>query len=162
MKSALEIAMEKVSGMPRLTEEEVQLQKEREFLPRGVAIANRYLQGDLGEKDLQLEICRFQGREAEIVQKACLLTLCQAIKLEDNATSLRAVEGIQAARSNAGLVEIRQEIEAIFNEFNQQLDQKRDQFEMTEKEKLRQLGISGSAVKSSSFPSFTSRLFTKG
>jgi len=147
IKSALEIAMERAASMPGLTQEELAEQKEREYQPRGIAIGRRYLEGALKERDLQTELSKYQGHEGEIVKRAFLLTLNQSIKLESKSTSLRALEGIKVVEPTVGLGEIKRQIEAIFDEFGQQVERKIGQYEALEKERFQKLGISGSAVK---------------
>jgi hypothetical protein len=147
IKSALEIAMERAAGMPTLTQEELAEQKEREYQPRGAVIAVRYVEGALKEKDLQTELSKYRGQEGEVVKRAFLLTLNQSIKLESKSISLKALEGIKAVEPTADLGEMRRQIEAVFDEFGQQLERKIPRYEALEKEMLQQLGISGSAVK---------------
>lgn len=147
IKSALEIAMERAASMPGLTQEELAEQKEREYQPRGAAIARRYLEGALKERDLQTELSKYRGQEGEIVKRAFLLALNQSIKLESKSISLKALEGVKAVEPTANLGEMKRQIEAIFDEFSQRLERRIPRYEALEKEKLQQLGISGSAVK---------------
>jgi hypothetical protein len=147
IRSALEIAMERAASLPDLTQQELAEQKQREYQPRGAAIARRYLEGALKERDLQTELSKYRGQEGEIVKRAFLLTLNQSIKLESKTMSLKALEGIKTVEPTAGFDEMKQQIEAIFDEFNQQLEQEIPRYEALENERLEQLGISGSAVK---------------
>ncbi len=147
IKSALEIAMERAASMPGLTQEELAKQKEREYQPRGAAIGHRYLEGALKERDLQAELSKYRGQEGEIVKRAFLLTLNQSIKLGSKSISLRALGGIKAVEPAADLDEMKRQIEAIFDEFGQHLEPKIERYEAREKERLQQVGISGSAVK---------------
>jgi hypothetical protein len=147
IKSAFEIAMEKAASMPNLTREELAEQKEREYRPRGAAIARRYLEGALKERDLQTELSKYQGQEGGIVKRAFLLTLNQSIKLESKTMSLKALEGIKSVEPTTGFGEIKQQIEAIFDEFGRQVEREIRRYEALEKERFQKLGISGSAVK---------------
>ena len=52
IKSALEIAMEKVSDLPELTREEIEEQKEKEYGPVGDAVAKKYLSGTISDGEL--------------------------------------------------------------------------------------------------------------
>lgn len=146
IKSALELAMERMAGMSQLTGEELMAQKEKEYQPRGAAIAHKYLEGALRERDLPTELRRYKGEEGEIVSKAVLSTLCQSIKIEDMSQSRKAIDGIQAVATTANLDEIRREAEAIFSEFYQQMEQRYATYEDRGREKLRELWLSGSAV----------------
>jgi hypothetical protein len=147
IKSALEIAMERAASMPGFTQEELAKQKEREYQPRGAAIGRRYLEGALKERDLQTELSKYRGQEGEIVKRAFLLTLNQSIKLESKSLSLRVLYGIKAIEPTTDLGEMKRQIEAIFDEFGQQVEQKIGRYEALEKERFQKLGISGSAVK---------------
>ena len=147
IKSALEIAMERIAGMPGLTKEELVEQKEREYQPRGDAIARRYFEGVLKERDLQTELSKYRGEEGEIVKRAFLLALKQSINLDSKSITLKALDGISAVEPIADLGETKKKIEVVFDEFGQQLERKAPRYEVLEKERLQQLGISGSAVK---------------
>ena len=96
IKSAREIAMERLARMPALTPEELNEQREKEYGPRGKGIAGRYLDGPLRSSDLAGELRRYQGKEGEVVRKAFVSALCDAISLRDEAKSVRAIEGINA------------------------------------------------------------------
>lgn len=145
--SAFEIAMERVAKMPKLSPEEIMEQKERKYKPRGEAVANKYLENSTRAKDLEIELSKYQGKEREIVRKAFLSTLCQSIELEDAERNQRAIEGIENLQPARGLSEIKIEIDKICNEFHQQRQQRYSMFEELEREKLRELSISGSAIK---------------
>ena len=147
IKSALEIAMEKIAGMTELTPEEVDEQREREYRPRGETIANKYLQNTLRGKDLRSGLRKYKGREGEIVRKAFLSTLCQSLGMADIDKSLKAVDGIQIVETNMKLEEIKREIESVSLEFRQQTEQRRAVYENVAKEKLRERWISGTAVR---------------
>ena len=147
IKSALEIAMEKAAEIPELTREELREQKQGEDGVRGRAIANRYLERTLRERDLEIELGKYQGEEREIVRKAFLLALCQSIGLKDMEKTRRVLEGIQSLEANGRLEEIGKEIENIFGAFQQERQQRYLTLEQLEKDKLGQLWIWGSAAK---------------
>ncbi len=149
IKSALELAMEKIAKMSELTSEEVIELKEKEYKPRGEAIANKYLGNALRGADLETELDKYQGKEREIVRKALLLTLCQSIELDDVEKSRRAMEGIQTLEKSARLEEVRREIEGVSSGFHHQRQEKYTRLEELERGKLKRLWLSGSAVKPS-------------
>ncbi len=97
IKSAREIAMEKVANMAALTPEQVKQQKEREYKPRGEAIARKYLQGAVRGTDLPIELGKYHAEEQQIVKRALVSTLCESIDVEDMGKSKKALEGIQIA-----------------------------------------------------------------
>lgn len=147
IKSAMEIAMEKIARMQKLTPEELTEQQEREYKPRGEAIANKYMGSMLKVADLDIELGRYHGAEREIVKKSILSSLMQSISLEGNEKSQRAIAGMKILAPKVDLEEISTEVSAIFAEFHQEKERKYSIYEAVEQEKLRQLGISGSAVK---------------
>ena len=147
IKSALEIAMEKIARMPKLTPEETTEQQEREYKPRGEAIASKYMGSMLKVADLDTELNKYHGAERELVKKAILLSLMPSISMEDNEKSQRAIAGMKMLAPKVDLEEISTEVSAIFAEFHQEKERKYSIHEAVEQEKLRQLGIAGSAVK---------------
>jgi len=147
IKSTLEIAMEKVAKMPRLTPEEVRERRERELGPRARAIANRYLEGGLVDADLQIEICKFQDEEREIVAKALKSSLCEAIDLEETDRSRKALEALQVLHGQGGLEGKADLLEEIYTEYLRRRERALSEFEKSEESRLRQLGISGPAVR---------------
>ncbi len=58
IKTAREIAMEKIAKISKLTPEEVMEQKEREYKTRGGALAEMYLENTLVEPDYYLSCLR--------------------------------------------------------------------------------------------------------
>ncbi len=147
IKSTLEMAMEKVARLPQLSPEEVHEQREREFGPRGRAIANRYFEGTLQHADLEGEVCRFKDDERDIVRKALKSNLCDAINLEDVDQSRRALEALQELDRGSGLEGKAGELEQLYTDHLRQREGALASFEESGGERLRQLGISGSAVR---------------
>jgi hypothetical protein len=148
IKSTLEIAMEKVAKMPKLSPEEVLERREREFGPRGRGIARRYLDGALRLTDLEIEIGRFQDEERGVVTRALKSTLCDAIDLEEMDMSRNALEALKVLAKGTGLEDRARELEGIHAEYLRQREQALAEFEEGQKDRLRELGISGSAVRS--------------
>ena len=147
IKSAREIAMEKVAGMPGLTPEELRQQREREFAPRGEAIATRYLAGALRETDLQTELGKYRDEEARIVRRAFLSVLCRSVSLDDAGQSQRALEGVRASGVDMDLERVKEEFAGISRAFRQAQDETFEGLEEGQRKMLRGLGISGPAVR---------------
>ena len=147
IKSAREIAMERLASMPGLTPEELNEQREKEYGPRGTGIAARYLGGALRDSDLAGELRRYQGKEGEVVRKAFVSALCASISLGDEAKSVRAIEGIGVVAGGADLGGMKREVTAIAVELRQQEEQRRASYEDRGRQRLTRLGISGSAVR---------------
>jgi hypothetical protein len=147
IKSAAEIAMEKTANLPELTQNELVSLMEREFKPRGEALASKYLEESLQEKDLRSAFLSFPAPEREIVKKAFLCAMCESITVQDTQRTLRAIGAIAQVDPKANVEVIRTEAQAITREFDEQGQRARKVHENLERKKLHRLGISGSAVR---------------
>ncbi|MEJ2109663.1 MAG: hypothetical protein P8Z37_07065 [Acidobacteriota bacterium] len=147
VKSALELAMEKLSGLPELTPEEVAEQKEKEFKPIGEAIGHRYMQGIVNEENLQGELNRKDSNP--IVIRALFSTLCKSIQLENPAEADRALQGLLSmCKTWPGFIEDTRSLwSEIVSEFSGRLDEKYDEIEAFAVEAIESMGISGSAIR---------------
>ena len=147
IKSTIELAMEKAAKLPRLTEEEIRQQQEKEYGPRGRAIAGRFLAGDLEEEDLDAELSRYQGEPGEIVRGAFLASLCQAIDLEDTRATARGLEGIKALVRDDPLEETFRRLGEVLRDYQERRQREFAEAEQAEAVTLRELGVSGSAIR---------------
>jgi hypothetical protein len=120
IKSTIELAMEKAASLPRLTKEERRRQQEKEYEPRGRALAERFMAGDLAERDLDLERSGDQGEQQEIVRDALLASLCQAIELEDAAAAARAFEGIRVLARDDEVEEASRRVNGILRDYQEE------------------------------------------
>ena len=147
IKSALEIAMEKVAKMADLTPQENREQKEREYGPRGEVTASNYLSHVYKNTDIAVELSKYQGEEGQIVRKAFLSSLCLAIQLDDADKSRRAIEGIQALDIDVDLDGVKGAFEEISTAYNRERAKTYNKLEEAQRQVLYGLGISGSAVR---------------
>jgi hypothetical protein len=149
IKSALEIAMEKVARLPGLTPEEIAAQKEKEYGPIGEALCLKYLKGTLSGRDLPSELDKYRGDEGRIVRRALILSLCRSIQFEDVRKARIAMEGIAllAAGDGNGMEEARRDFEQILGEVDRETQKTLRTFESSAKARLKSLGISGSAIR---------------
>ena len=83
IKSALELAMERVAGLPELTPEEIAEQKEKEYRPVGETLGNKYLQGVIDGREMASELSQYRGEPARIVGKSLVSCLRSSIRLDD-------------------------------------------------------------------------------
>ncbi|MBL7165577.1 MAG: hypothetical protein ISS55_03725 [Dehalococcoidales bacterium] len=146
IKSARELAMERLAGMPGMTPEEQTEQREKEHAPRGMAIAQKYLKGTIRSRDLESELEHYQGENRIAVRKGLISALCDAVVIWDGAGSTKAIDGLAAVMDKAGLTEIRQEVETIAGDFIREAEQRRAEYTEMARQKLVRMGISGSAV----------------
>ena len=147
IKSTIELAMEKAAKLPRLTEEEIRQRREEEYGPRGRAIAELILRGELAVDRLDAELSRYDGEQGEIVQRAFLTSLCQAMDLEDAEATTRAFEGIRAVVRDGPLEEASSRWSGILRDYEEQRQQKFSMTEEAESVLLRDLGVSGSTIR---------------
>ncbi|MBN2241692.1 MAG: hypothetical protein JW793_03300 [Acidobacteria bacterium] len=149
IKSALEIAMERISGLPELTPEEIAEQKEKEFRPLGEALASKYMQGVIAETEIPAEIARHAGEPGEIVRRAFVAFLCRSVRPDDPGAAVRALNGLCRLAGDAeGLREKTTTAwSRILDDFQKRKDKILLECEATEMEKLGSLGISGSALR---------------
>lgn len=150
IKSALEIAMEKVSGLPELTREEIEKQKEKEYGPVGDAIGKKYLRGTISDGELPLELTKYSGAQGLIVRRALVAALCRDIGLEnDRVIGERALRGLKllASERSETVERIGDEFWEIVDEFISIKEEKFREYEVLTLERLGQLGIAGSAVR---------------
>jgi hypothetical protein len=147
IKSTIELAMEKAARLPRLTKEERRRQQEKEYGPRGRALAERFLAGDLAEGALDLERSGDQGEQREIVREALLASLCQAIDLEDAAATARAFEGIRVLARDDDVEQASRRVNGILRDYQEERECELARAEEAETAVLRGLGVSGSAIR---------------
>ena len=149
VKSALEIAMERLSGLPELTAEDIAEQREKEYRPVGEALANKFLQGIMDEESLPEEISRYKEDSGRIVIRALISYFCRSIQLDDLSTTVKALGGLcLLAGGREGIQEKANAAWArILDDFQQRKKRTIQAYEVSEREKLVSLGISGSAVR---------------
>jgi hypothetical protein len=147
VKSTIELAMERAAKLPRLTEEELRQQKEKEFGPRGRAIAGRFLAGDLADEDLDSELSRYPDEQGEFVRGAFLGSMCEAIDIGEAKATARAFEGIETLVRDDRLEEISSRLRGILQDFQEQRQRELARAEQVEAVMLRELGVAGSAIR---------------
>ena len=149
IKSAWELAMEKVEKLGKLSPEEVRRQKEEKYGSIGQGLAEKYLTG-LALRDVRIELDKYKGEERELVRAALASKLIDAIELGDAERLSKVIEGISELnlKSREGLAGIRAEIEQLFAECREAEQKKRREVETAARGVLHQLRISGSAIGS--------------
>ena len=147
IKSAWELAMEKVDKLGKLSPEELRKQKEDKCRSIGQGLAERYL-GGLTLRDLKLELDKHKGDEGELVKAALVSKLTGAIELGEAERLSKVVEGISEIdlRNRDVLVAVTAEIEQLFGEYRKAEQKRRREVETGARAVLHQLRISGSAI----------------
>jgi hypothetical protein len=126
IKSAREIAMEKINKMGEPTEEE---RLEWKYLPEGEKLAARYLKQDA---ELQPELSKFDKKALPYVNEGVSSVLVKNINLPENEiikkTAKRAMDGIKAIKTEKTRVEaVLNQIRHVINHYEQQGSQQRKQ-----------------------------------
>ncbi len=147
IKSTLELAMEKAEKLPALTAEEIRRRQEKEYVPRGRAIAERFLAGDLAETRLDFELGDYRGEEGGIVREAFLTSMSQSIDLEDAEGTARAFEGVKLLVCDDRLEESSNRMRDLFRDYQEERQREFAETERAESELLGDLGVSGSAIR---------------
>lgn len=137
IKSAWEIAMEKVEKMGELSPEEKREMKEKEYAPKGKTIAERFLDGVIASRYLEVELQKLKGEEREILEKAVLERFKEAIKIEDLVRSQKALEGISTLGKD--VADFKDKLPLLYQEYQAKI-------EGAERESENRLKISGSAL----------------
>ena len=151
IKSAFELAMERISGLPEPTPEEKAEQKEREYTPIGTAIAMRYMDGALVDTELPIQLERYDGIPQQIVRRALISSICREINFENSRETVKkAWNGLsQIAPEKRSVLEgVEKNFWEICAEFEAAKEQRFREFGILVDDAIRKLGISGSAIRS--------------
>ncbi len=150
VKSAFEIAMERISGLPKLTPEEIAAQKEKEFGPVGTSLAVTYMNGTIAGSELPIKLNRHQEDRRRIIRRALISSLCREMTLDGaKETAIRALGGIAqiAPEKKDALRAAEEDYLKAVGEYEAARKEKFREFEVLAGERMKGLGISGSAVR---------------
>jgi len=147
IKSAFEIAMERAERLGKASAEELRKMKEAEYASIGEALAKRYLGGEYGTQQLEMEVNKRQdGRD--LVIRAALGEILESLE-PDNCE--RAIEGVAVLMEDKEEAkETEEELKSLCREHAIRRERAygdlRAKLEQPLKQGLKQLGISGSAI----------------
>ncbi|MFC2039434.1 hypothetical protein ACFLST_01435 [Chloroflexota bacterium] len=149
MRSAFEKALERAERLGKLSPEEIRKGKEEKYIPVGQSLADRYLRHGYVQF-LEEEVNRYSDDEKDMVRKAALSRLVDAIDLRDHEASGTAMAGILVLGGEQMVGEIRQEIVDLLAAYGKaekaKYEEQKGEVERRERELLHKLRISGSAV----------------
>ncbi|MFC1535480.1 hypothetical protein ACFL7M_19200 [Thermodesulfobacteriota bacterium] len=138
IKSTLEIIMEKTKHMTVSEDEKMEF-KVREVRSRVRGMINKFFDGVIGLDKLKMEIATIEKEKQGMATQAFIIELIPLIKPgEDHTTILEILEimnGIDATQ-----------VKALLDGFNKKLEDKRDERDKALEERVKERGISGSAV----------------
>lgn len=146
VKSAIELAMEKVAGMPDLKKEEVQQIKDKEQIATGEGIAQRFLKGTLRKKDLEAEFSGFPGEQETIIRRAALSALREALSIEDMEINKLIFEAVQIIWKDLPVKKAQSEIIQLMGKYKKQREKEIVAAVKMESARFQDVGISGSAI----------------
>jgi hypothetical protein len=154
IKSAREIAMEKINAMGEPTEEE---RLEWKYLPEGEKLAARYLKTEVHLAD---EFNKFDKKAARYVAKGVSNILLKNILMPTNDVAKKnnklAMDGLKIVKRDKGQVEeVLNQIRQIFNHYNEQGEKQikqayaalKQDFQAKVEQALRQQGGSMAGVR---------------
>jgi len=126
IKSAREIAMEKLEKLEEVTEEE---RLKWKFVPKGEELAARYFKEDC---NLVVELSQYQDNERKYIAEGATEILTRNINLPKNdlakKNNRRAMEGLKLLKDDKASVEnVYSKIRHIFNHYLEQGEQQRKQ-----------------------------------
>jgi hypothetical protein len=154
IKSAREIAMEKIDKIGTATESEL---LEWKYLPEGEKLAAKYLKGG---GDLPAELSKFDKKAVSYVIKGASTIFIKNINLPKDEmgkkTNKQAMDGIKAVKTDKSRVEaVLNQIRHVFNHYSEQGDKQVKQayaglkadFQAKVEQALRQQGTSMAGVR---------------
>lgn len=149
VKTALELAMERLSSMPELTPEEIAQQKENEFRPVGQAIGRRYLTGMIDGREMVVELARHGNESGRIVRSGCISTLCASIQVEDSLAAEKAIAGLSSLAESTPAYQRAADSrwKRLWSAYKKREGAAIEKFESEGLRTLASIGISGSAVR---------------
>ena len=126
IKSALEIAMEKVEKLEKATDEE---RLEWKYVPEGEKLAASYLKEDC---NLAVELGRYEEKARRYIIKGAVNILVRNIKLPKNdlakRNNRRAMEGLKSLKTDKVAVEnVYSKLRRVFSHYVEQGEQQRKQ-----------------------------------
>lgn len=146
IKSAWELALEKVERLGKLSPEELRRQKEEKYGAIGQALADRYL-GGLAMWQLKVELDKYKDEERDGVERALVSKLIQAIELGNYERLLKVLEGVSTLERRKAPLDDFKEIEHLFEEYKAAKEEGSRETERSAKEVLHRLRIAGSAIE---------------
>ncbi|MBU2647179.1 hypothetical protein KKI24_20890 [bacterium] len=147
VKTAFELAMEKVAEMPALNLEEIREEHKKESLSKGEAIARRYLQNIKRQTDIKSEIAAFEPEQRVFARNAALQWLSRELSLTQVEANRHILEGIASLNPDISVDLAMKRLNKVIDGFQKEIMAAYSLIEKSEINLLKKEGISGSAVK---------------
>ncbi len=145
IKSAREIAQEKVSKLGELSPEERREQRQDKCRLIGKSLAEKYLsQYDI--RILEAELNKHSDQDKKLIKQAAVDRLTEGINLNYGSTLDKISQGILTLANTATAIETLDKIKEFFQEYKESENRERQDIEKTGREILHQLRVSGTAI----------------
>lgn len=146
MKSAWEIAQERVNRLGRLSGDEQEQQERERYRQIGQALAQRWLDGSR-QTDVNAELDRHDEKGRKIITQGLIRRLTEAIDLAND----RSIDDKKRVVQAIGIVEPRlqpkaDELAELLQQYQEAEQKLRGELEVDYRETLHRLRISGTAV----------------
>jgi hypothetical protein len=146
LKSAWEVAQERANKLGKLSAEEKEQQKRQGYRQIGQVLAQKWFDGSQ-RLDLTAELDKYEEKERDLIKKAVIQHLIEAIGFADTQavnSMKRVIEAISSLEPE--LQPKAEEIGQLVQEYEAAEQRMRDELESDYRETLHQLRISGTAV----------------
>ena len=146
IKKAWEIAMEKAQNIKELPKDQIDKYNVEKCSMIGSNLAVRYLE-QADPRQLEHELKRYFGKEKEVVKQAMAIKLIQAIET-GNQKRLTAVKQALSVifEEQTAFKEIIEKIKALFEQYDQINQKKKEELAIEGRKRLTALKISGEAI----------------
>jgi hypothetical protein len=145
IKSAREIAQEKVSKLGELSPEERRGQRQDKCRLIGKSLADKYL-SQYDTRLLEAELGKYGDQDKNLVKQAAARQLIEGINLKYSSTLDKISQGILTLVDTATAVETLGKIKELFQEYEEAENRERQEIEKAGREILHQLRVSGTAI----------------
>lgn len=146
VKTALELAMEKVNAMPKLDADALLEERKKESTDKGEAIAHKYLQNMHHKTDIRSDIYQIEGQQQEFVRSAALNSLVNELSLTQPEQNRHILEGIEQIYDGFSITRFQEKIDRIIDDFQKELQKAGSKVHRSLVDQLQKQGITGTAV----------------
>ena len=145
LRSSWEIAQEKAGRLGDLSAEERKQHRESEYRGAAFVAVKEYL-NSRNSRFLEKEMNRYKGDDNELMRRMMLDCLINSIGLHDESKLEPVLKGIAVLYENARGDDLLDRINKLYSEHRNSFMEEKNCMEDSGREKLRQKGISGSAI----------------
>ncbi len=145
IKSAWEIALERARAM-EVPPEELQRQREEKCRLAGTAIADKFL-NLFDSKELKDDLEKQSGEDKELIEKAVVRRLVEALELGEYEKMEKILAGISLVTGNEKVNEAKGKLYVLYDSYRDAVRKKALEIDAAGRKILGRLGITGEAVR---------------